>query len=217
MTLDLNCVPINGTVFRLLGPVTLAPDQRHHQIDSVCLSSVARYEIVVEYNTFTAAINWFLDSVSGSKSSRLAIEGKNHNSHKTQLAQSAFGKCSYGNIFFYSCSFSQTLVSQQSVHSIAPRVPRISVTSLSPAFLVKLQTHQISCAKMSPSLSPQNSLGRCLVGISYINSAVLLSNDKCLYQPTMLSNWDRFSMLSFPAVECRGQPKLNCSYIAMYV
>ena len=82
MTLDLNCVPINGTVFRLLGPVTLAPDQRHHQIDSVCLSSVARYEIVMEYNTFTAAINWLLDSVSESSSYR----GKNHKCHKTQSA-----------------------------------------------------------------------------------------------------------------------------------
>lgn len=66
VTLDLNCVPINGTVFRHLGPKTLVPDQRHHQIDSICLSSVARYEIVVEYNTFTAPINWLLDSVSES-------------------------------------------------------------------------------------------------------------------------------------------------------
>lgn len=81
VTLDLNCVPINGTVFRLLGPVTLAPDQRHHQIDSVCLSSVARYEIVVEYNTFTAAIDWLLDSVSESISSRLAIEENKANVH----------------------------------------------------------------------------------------------------------------------------------------
>lgn len=168
VTLDLNCVPINGTVFRHLGPETLVPDQRHHQIDSVCLSSVARYEIVVEYNTFTAAINWLLDSVSESKSQRKKIT----KCHKKQLAQSASfwtqGRCLYGIIFFYSCSFSQTLVFQQLAHSIVPRVPRSSVTSSSLAFLVKLQTPQVPSAKVSPSLSPPNSLGRCLVGISYI-------------------------------------------------
>ena len=86
VTLDLNCVPINGTVFRHLGPETLVPDQRHHQIDSVCLSSVARYEIVVEYNTFTAAINWLLDSVSESKSQRKKITNVIRNNWHNQLA-----------------------------------------------------------------------------------------------------------------------------------
>ena len=64
--LNFNCAPTNGTVFRFLGPATLLPGQRYHRYDSVCLASTARYEVMVEYNTFTATTEWLLDSVSGS-------------------------------------------------------------------------------------------------------------------------------------------------------